>query len=243
MNDTLTKAVAGLEERTSAHYRFHFRPGSAAARDIGQIIATQEECFTRITAELQVAPDFPLHYILLDSADEVGALYEQATGTSIGPLNGCAHLPDTVTAVYNDDVQCIGMHEDTHLISRLVGDPWQGFVIEGLAMYMDETWWGEPNEKWVQQYLAQGSYVPLARLMPNSSFYDVPCEISYPIAGAFTRYLADTLTMPVYLKKVYAADCDADNPQCLPALLGKPIDGIEQDFLRWIHAQTHSDKG
>lgn len=238
MNDTLTKAVAGLEERTSAHYRFHFRPGSAAARDIGQIIAMQEECFARITAELQVAPDFPLHYILLDSDTEVGALYEASCGVVIGPINGFAAAPDTVVAVYNEDVQCIGMHEDTHLIADLVAVQWQSFIMEGLAMYMDGVWWGEPNELWVQRFLADGRYAPLSQLIPNDSFHKVPSEISYPIAGAFTRYLIGMLGMPAYLAKVYDADCDADRPQCLPALLGKPIDDIEKDFLQWIHSQS-----
>lgn len=229
------KAAAGLEERASTHYRFHFRPGSPAARDLADIIATQESCFARITSALGVTPDYPLHYILLESAEEVGALYEQLTGTSIGPCNGFASQPDnTVVAVYSDTVQCIGMHEDTHLIAHLVGDPWQGFIIEGLAMYMDGVWWSEPNERWVRRFRADGRYVPLAQLMPNEHFYDVPCEISYPIAGAFTHYLADMLTLPGYLQKVYAADCDAQDVQCLPALLGKPMAEIEADFLRWI---------
>ena len=218
----LNENLTGFAEHRTPHYTFHYRPGSTAARDIALIAAEQESCFARITAALQVMPDFPLHYILLETAEEAGALYEQATGTSIGPLNGCAHLPDTITAVYNEDVKCIGMHEDTHVIAQLVGDPWQGFIIEGLAMYMDQTWWGEPNEAWVRRFLSDGRYVPLAQLMPNDSFYDVPCEISYPIAGAFTRYLAETLTLPVYLKKVYAADCDAEKPQCLPPCWANP---------------------
>lgn len=226
--------LTGFAEHRTAHYIFHYRPGTAAAQNVRMIAEEQEGCFTRITEALQVRPDFPLHYILLQTADEVGALYKQATGVDIGPLNGCAHYPDTITAVYNEDVKCIGIHEDTHLIARLVGDPWQGFIIEGLAMYMDETWWGEANEKWVRKFLADESYVPLARLLPNSNYYDVPCEISYPIAGAFTRYLVETLTLPVYLHKVYAAGCDAQEDACLPALLGKPLQAIEADFLQWV---------
>jgi len=228
------ETLTGLAEHRTPHYVFHYHPDTPAARDIRLIAAEQERCFARITEALQVMPDFPLHYLLLETPEQVGALYEQATGVSIGPLNGCAHLPDTVTAVYNDEVQCTGIHEDTHLIAQLVGDPWQGFLIEGLAMYMDETWWGEHNEKWVQQFLTDGRYVPLAQLLPNSRFYDVPCEISYPIAGSFTRYLAQTLSLPVYLQKVYAAGCDAE--QCLPTLLGKPLQDIETDFLQWVRS-------
>lgn len=230
-----TKLSSFAEHRT-AHYIFHYRPDSTAARFIPQIAATQEECFARITSTFQVKPDFPLHYILLETPEEAGALYEQHCGVSIGPLNGCAYFPDTVVAVYNEDVQCIGMHEDTHLIAQLVGDPWQGFIIEGLAMYMDEVWWSEPNERWVQRFLADGRYIPLNKLMPNDCFFAVPCEISYPIAGAFTRYLAEKLTLPVYLQKVYAADCDAEKEQCLPTLLGKTMAEIDQDFQLWISA-------
>ncbi|MBQ8202396.1 MAG: hypothetical protein IJZ74_11590 [Clostridia bacterium] len=243
MNDTLKKAIAGLEERVSMHYRFHFLPGSAAERDIEHIIATQEDCFVRITAELKVMPDFPLHYILLCSDEEVGALYEASCGVTIGTINGFAAEPDTVVAVYSDEVQCIGMHEDTHLLADLVAVQWQSFIMEGLAMYMDGEWWGEPNERWVTRFLADGRYIPLAHLIPNDSFHDVPCEVSYPIAGAFTRYLIDLMGMETYLASVYAANCDADNPQGLPALLGKPINDIERDFLQWIRSQSQSYKG
>ena len=230
-------------ELASPHYRFHFRPDSCAAQDSAEIIRTQEECFSRITASLRVTPDFPLHYVLVEDAAEVGRMYEDICGVHIGPINGFASHPDTVVAVYNKDVQCIGMHEDTHLIAALVGDPWQSFIVEGLAMYMDGVWWSEPNELWVSRFLADGRYVPLARLMPNEGFHAVDCAVSYPIAGAFTHYLIETLGMDVYLQKVYAADCDAEKPQCLPLLLDNPLDVIESNFIAWIHSHPNLKKG
>lgn len=243
MNETLSRAAEGLAVRHSAHYCFHFREGSAAQRDIVDIIRTQEDCFEHITFHLQVTPGFPLHYILLDQDTEVGQLYEDSCGVAIGPINGFAAAPNTVVAVYSDEVQCIGMHEDTHLIADLVKVQWQSFIMEGLAMYMDETWWDEPNEQWVARFLADGRYVPLASLMPEDRFHDTPCEVSYPIAGAFTRYLIEQMGMDGYLRNVYAADCDAHDPQCLPRLQGKPLTDIEQDFIQWIHAQNQPDKG
>lgn len=227
--------LQGFQAHQTEHYVFHYRPDTVAAKDIGQIVKEQESCYARITEALQVRPDFPLHYVLVEHAAEVGVLYQAHCGVEIGPINGFAAAPDTVVAVYNDDVKCIGMHEDTHLIAALVGDPWEGFLCEGLAMYMDAIWWSEPNELWVRRFLDDGRYIQPSRLLDNNCFYAAPCEVTYPIAGAFTRYLIEMLTMPVFLREIYVASDDVDT--CLQKLLNKPIHVVEAEFIAWVSSK------
>lgn len=159
-----------LDEITfsSPHYIFHFAEGSFAHREIDRIVREQESAWTKITGLLQVTPFFKISYYLMDTPEQVGAAYGDNE-----PMNGFARLPDKVYAVYNQQVQCVGPHEDAHLIAKLVGHPESAFIREGLAMYFDETWWGKPNKAWVADYLVDGSTFPCLSYFQTRSF--TPC--------------------------------------------------------------------
>jgi len=227
--------LSDLLTHQTDHYIFHYHPDSPAQRDILAIAQEQETCFARITAELGVTPEKSLRYILCNSPEECAGfwrtLFNDATYEA---LNGFADCPIAIYAVYNDEIQCIGPHEDAHFIASLIDTPWEMFLTEGLAMYFDGVWWSEDNILWVRRFLADGRYVPIRELIDNDRFNAVPCEVSYPIAGAFTRYAVEKLGMQRYLTGVYAAEEDA--APCLERLLGKPLPAIEQDFLAWIQA-------
>ncbi len=227
--------LEGFLDYASIHYHFHYHPDSPAQRDIAAIAQEQEACFARITAELGVTPEEPIRYILCDTPQECAAFWHTLfDDASYEELNGFADCPIAIYAVYNDEIQCIGAHEDAHFIASLIDTPWEMFLTEGLAMYFDGVWWSEDNILWVQRFLADGRYVPIRELMDNERFMAVPCEVSYPIAGAFTRYAVEKLGMQRYLCGVYAAD--EDTGLCLERLLGQPFPAIEQDFLHWIQA-------
>lgn len=225
--------LTGFLTHRSDHYIFHYHPDTPTQRDILAIAREQERCYARITQELGVTPDQPLRYILCDSPRECAGFWRTLfDDASYEELNGFADCPIAIYAVYNDEVQCIGAHEDAHMIASLLAQPWEMFLTEGLAMYFDGVWWSEANELWVRRFLTQERYVPLRELLDNDRFAAVPCEVSYPIAGAFTRYAIEALGMERYLHGVYAAEEDAD--LCLERLLAKPLSAIEEDFLTWI---------
>ena len=205
----------------TAHYDFHYRPNSCAAREIEAIAEQQEACYRKIVAALGVMPDFRIQYYLLDTPEEVGEVYGDNE-----PCNGFADMPDAVFAVYNDAVKCIGPHEDTHLISYVPGRPPVAFLREGLAMYMDEVWWGRPNEEWVREFMADGRYVVVDRLLEDDAFYGLSDAITYPIAGAFTRFMAGRMTLQRYLAEIYWA-----RPVPLERLRG-----LDAAFQQWLRA-------
>ena len=216
---------------STAHYDLHFRPGSWAERDIRLIAAEQERCYAAITEALGVTPPFRIQYYLLDTPEEVGQVYGDNE-----PCNGFASPPDTVFAVYSDKVRCIGMHEDTHLISYVRKRPETAFFREGLAMYMDKVWWGRENEGWVRDFLADGRYLSVPALLDNHFFYAHPDAVTYPIAGAFTRFLAEKLGMRGYLEQVYYAEKEArDAVESALGLPGKEWDGA---FSAWLALLT-----
>lgn len=186
------------EAYTTEHYVFHFSPESLAEKEIAIIAQGQEQCFSKICAVLQV--DYPekIHYYFSTSPLEIGRVFwEEGT-----PCNGvalCGRAQPKIYAVYNETVKCVGSHEDTHLISFKINYPESDFVVEGLAMFMDGLWWGVPNEVWTAYHKYQSPELAVRSLLDNEAFAQKGCQITYPIAGAFTKYLVETFGKEKYL--------------------------------------------
>ena len=182
---------------TSEHYIFHYVAGSVAEKDILLIAETQEKCFSKICSTLKVKYTEKINYYFTDSPQEIGTVIwdEEA------PCNGCALCgSNKIYAVYNDKIKCIGSHEDTHLISFLMNYPESDFMVEGLAMYMDGLWWGVSNEIWAAYYKEKYASLSVKVLFDNAVFADYGCIVTYPIAGAFTKFLIDTFGIDRYIE-------------------------------------------
>lgn len=181
----------------SDHYIFHYCAGSVAEKDIKLIAETQEKCFRKICSTLKIDYTEKINYYLTESPLEIGRVIwdEEA------PCNGCALCGrNKVYATYNDSIKCIGSHEDTHLISYLMNFPESDFVVEGLAMCMDGFWWGVPNEIWAAYYQMKHENLSVKDFFDNDIFADFGCAVTYPIAGAFTKYLIDSFGMDQYIE-------------------------------------------
>lgn len=184
-----------MEQFESEHYIFHYGRGSRAERDIREIAACQEACFGYICTVLQVTPSFKIQYFLCDSPQEVGRVYGDDD-----PCNGFCALPDRIYAVYNEQVQCIGFHEDAHIISYTINRPDSPAIREGLAMYFDRKWWGIHNLDWTGWYLKTGRYIGVEKLLDREQFFAQDCALTYPIMGAFTDWLIGTWGIQRYLR-------------------------------------------
>lgn len=215
----------------SEHYVFHCKPGSKAETEIESICAYQEACFSHILKTLAIPFSDRIHYYFLESPKEAGAVLAELCGDG-APTNGAAVRPHSVFAVYNDEIKGIGAHEDTHLVSYAFCIPESAFLREGLAMFLDETWWGRPNREWARDFVAAGSYRSVFALDADAVFFSVPCEITYPIAGAFTQYLAEQIGVRNYLEKVYRPQGALSEK--LRVLLHAEPDAIERDFKVWL---------
>ena len=188
-------------EYSSAHYDFYFSEGSFAQKNIIAIAQNQEKCYKIITSALQIEPDFKIRYLLADTPEDLGVLYGDNE-----PCNGYARLPNNVYAVYNEQVKCIGMHEDAHIISYSVKRPVSAFMREGLAMYFDVQWQGKSNEECCRNFVKESRLPDVIDYIDNDNFFNAQEALSYPLAGAFAKFLIDTLSMGVYLQNIYYND-------------------------------------
>lgn len=98
--------------RESGNYIFRYNKDSIAEKYIDKIIETQEFCYEFICKYLDVKMNDKIHYYLCESPEQVGKIYGDNE-----PCNAFASKDNKIYAVYNEDIKCIGFHEDAHIIS------------------------------------------------------------------------------------------------------------------------------
>lgn len=207
------------------HYVFHYNAGTKAEADIPSIAEGQEACFRYICKMLKTVPAFKLQYFLCDTPEEVGRAYGDDE-----PCNGFAVRPDTIYAVYNEQVQCVGFHEDAHLISYTINRPNCPAISEGLAMYFDRKWWGISNLEWAGYYLKKNGSLPTAAWLDRENFFAEDCSLTYPIMGAFTEYLITTYGMEVYLRLYRQTDMTL----AMETVYGRTPEEMETEFSEYV---------
>lgn len=209
----------------SEHYLFHYRAGTKAEQDIEAIAAYQENCFRYICHVLGVTPGFKIEYFLCDSPEEVGRIYGDND-----PCNGFAAPPNKIYAVYNEQVQCIGFHEDAHLISFTINRPDCPAITEGLAMYFDRKWWGIQNLDWTGHYLNTGRYIPVDKMLSRECFFEHDCTITYPIMGAFTDWLIATYGIDAYMDMYRQKNI----PMAMQQVYSQTPEELNQSFMEYV---------
>ncbi len=209
----------------SPHYNLYFSKNSLGSKDIKEIAKNQELCYDKITKTLNIFPKFKIQYLLADNPEDLGVIYGDNE-----PCNGFTKLPNMVFAVYNDKIKCIGMHEDAHIISYSIKRPKIAFLREGLAMYFDETWQGISNNECCKKLAKQNELKNIYEMLNNDKFFSFPDFITYPLAGSFTSFLIDKLSLKVYLQTIYY------NDNAIVALkkIFKDKD-MQNEFLNWLN--------
>ena len=219
------------ETYTTEHYVFHYRKGSLAEKEIQQIAETQENAFSKICSTLKVAYPERINYYFTNSPNEIGKII---WGEDMA-CNGVAICGENkIYAVYTEDIQCIGSHEDTHLISFSINFPESDFVVEGLAMLFDGLWWGVSNETWASYYKTINPDLSVSVLFNNNIFADTGCVIAYPIAGAFTKFLIDSFGIERYLDFYKYNGCEYD--EIIHSIFGVSLLALETLFWKRIRA-------
>jgi hypothetical protein len=214
-------------QKKTQHYIFEFQPGTEAEKDIDLICATQEKAFEKITSFIGES-DFPIiKYYLYSDRQKKGEL----TGN-----DGNGHAVSVkfeVHAIYNENILCIGPHEDTHLLTKNIGLPPQLFR-EGLAEYFSENWHGQPHSFWVKQFQRENKLFPISKLMDNEFWYEADDLISYPQAGSFISFLISEIGKEKFLelyKKLDSEDINQNNEKLMRTITGKSLLEWEKNWL------------
>ena len=182
-----------INER-SEHYSLFYHPNSIAEMNLSQIIAWQEKCYQRLSNELGLILNRPIRMYLCNSADEIAQI------TGCPPSNGMTFGYDLIYAVYNETTQCLGPHEDAHIFSYQIGIPDSFFLREGFAMYFDKCYHGRDNTEIAREWFESNKLFSITSLIDNKNFWQLPEEISYPLAGAFAFWIIGRYGIRKYLE-------------------------------------------
>ncbi|OZV13742.1 hypothetical protein CIW83_02045 [Tissierella sp. P1] len=215
--------------RESEHYIFNYHENSYAEQDIAKIIEIQENCYEYICEVLNVKLNKKLNYFLCNSPVEVGELYGDNE-----PCNGFTRMPNKIYAVYNEDIKCIGYHEDAHMISyNTLSRPPQNFIREGLAMFFDKSWWGISNFAWIAYFLKKNKLPRLYDLIESSDFYKHSYIITYPLSGVFTDYIISIFGIETY--KEFYKNLNEDFNYCFKKSFGMSLNQVELNFIKYLN--------
>ena len=222
-----------MKKYETQNYVFYYQENSTAERDIAEIAKRQQLCFQYICQILKASPQFKIEYYLCETAEEVGRIYGDNE-----PCNGFADSPNKIYAVYNPEIQCIGFHEDAHIVSYTINQPDSPAIREGLAMYFDRKWWGIHNLDWTVLFMKTNRFIPIDELLDAEKFYSVDCSISYPIMGAFTDWLIFTYGIDRYLE-FYKYD---NSKTALQSEYKQSPEELNQAFIAYINLFETSER-
>lgn len=211
--------------KESENYKFHYLKNSLAEKEIDLIIKEQEQVLKDLERFFNLKVPFKIQYFLLNNYKQISHYYGEDVEYS-----GFAMFPDKVYALYNEEIKCTGHHEDAHIVSNLIGRP-PSFIEEGIAMYFDKTWWGEENEWWVRKYIKEETYINITKLMYDEDKLYLNAIITYPIAGAFTKFLIDQYGKNNYIK-LYKNKII--NDEVFISIYDKTLAQLEECFLGHI---------
>ena len=215
-----------MKQYETTHYIFNYNADSKAEKDILEIAALQEACFEYVCSVLRTTPDFKIEYFLCATPEEVGRVYGDDD-----PCNGFTSLPNKIYAVYNEKVQCVGFHEDAHVISYTINRPDPPAIREGIAMYFDRKWWGIQNLDWTGFFLKTNRYIAVDKLLDRETFFSADCSITYPIVGAFTDWLIASYGIDKYLE-FYKHE---DSVNALTQIYHQTPEELNQLFVNYVN--------
>lgn len=152
--------------------------------------------------------DFKLKLFVYEKPEDVGIAYGDNE-----PCNGFAREPNELHFVYNEKIKCIGNHELAHILSySYMGKPESTFIREGFAEFTEDYWGNmidgeivrKPHYEWAKLYFKSNKNFSIKDILFNSKRFHEEvnkdgCFYTYPIAGAFTKFLVEKYGKETYL--------------------------------------------
>ncbi len=222
------------------HYRFHYKPDSAADRDRFLIGAMAEAALDRITAKLEMNLDQQMRLYLIPRVFwQGGAAY----GDKVQLIS---YLDRNYTGV---ETWTYFTHEGTHALAQDLLQPKEdgggpdGVLVEGLAVWASNGHYRlEPIDAWSAVIAGSDEYLPLGDLRAGP-FYDFQHETSYIEAASFVRFLVDGYGLDK-LKELYGrATGDAEHDEALATeLYGQGYAVLDAEWLAYLEGLSPTEQ-
>jgi hypothetical protein len=224
--------------KKSPHYIFYYFENSLAEKRIDEIIKIQEQSYEKISKKLEAKNRRVIEYFFYPSKRIKKKLMgDEGNGNAIWSeikKEKKIWKPKKfeVHALYNKKTQCVGAHEDTHLLSSYLGVAIFLFC-EGLSEFMSEKWQGKDLDFWAKKYLDENKLYSIKFLVDNKNWDNVDDLIVYPQAGSFVRFLIESYGIKKF-KDVYQRlsrlNSYEDNLDIIRKRYFKELDKLEKEW-------------
>ena len=214
----------------SKHYIFHYFENSLAEKEIESIAKNQETCYKQIADFLDIRSDITITYYFYPDRK----IKDDLTGN-----DGNGHTvwkKHQIHALYNNNVKCIGSHEDTHILSLPYGRSVKLFR-EGMAEYLSKKWHGKLHDYWVKTFYQKKNLPVLEKIVDDRLWDEIDDMITYPIAGSFTKYLINKIGKEKYLKlykKINSINNPELNKKIIHMLTGQKLTDLQEDWIKKV---------
>ncbi|MBQ9764829.1 MAG: hypothetical protein IJW18_01370 [Lachnospiraceae bacterium] len=181
--------------RQTKHFVFYTMDNSYADANIEKIMQEQESRIEEILCCFPIKIPVKIKYWLCNTREEVGEMTNDAPSNAMFVWDDDNTEDVSIYAVYSEDMQCTGYHEETHAVMHFLNEPLSTALSEGVAVYMERLWWGIENDLCAYLYIDKGCYVSVEQLICEKQkneveyFYAVKESVSYPTMGAFVGFL------------------------------------------------------
>ena len=216
--------LASTETSAGDTHLLHYGAGSAAERDSTALVAALTRDYGEVLSALEVpAIEHTIQTFYYPDSETKERVTGDAGNAHSNPLNYEVH------AIYSDQLQAIGPHEDVHVVAwHQIGEAGSELFGEGLAVHVTGPWWGQTLEQIASAHKAAGTLPYLQTLI--SDFWSIDQRVSYPVSGHFVRYLIATHGLDT-VKAIYTA---TDVEQAFRAELGISTYAVQQAWIQSI---------
>ena len=199
------------------HVDLYVEENSFAAARIDSLMTRSEAAWSRVLELLGVGTYTPrISVFVVDSRERMQALIGVTTNGQAIPRRHAAFY------VYNAQVDAFGAHEILHVVAKNLWGDADDWINEGLAMYADDRWQGNPLHTVASYHLERGTLIPLAFLLRRFNAHDV--MTSYPAVGSFAKFIYERYGREAVRQAWY------DGVPALSAATGKTLEALETEW-------------
>ena len=216
----------------SSHFRFFYAPGSAAERDLSQLVDLAEGALDHTSDALQV-----------EFHDQMSVYFVPRIF-----WQGGAAYPDKVQLISYLDRNFTGIetwsyfaHEGTHALAQDLLQPKEDgggpdrVLVEGLAVWASGGHYRlEPLDEWAAVVAGSADYLPLSELR-NGPFYEFQHETAYLEAASFVKYLVENYGLDS-VKQLYGQSTgdEEHDDDLVKRLFGRDYAALEGEWLAYL---------
>jgi hypothetical protein len=216
----------------SKHFRFHYVPDTAAARDLNQLGRLAEATLQRTSNMLGAEFDAQMSIYLIPR------IFWQGGAAYSGKVQLISYLDRNYTAI---ETWSYFAHEGTHALAQDLLQPKEdgggpdGVLVEGLAVWAsDGHYRQEPIDTWAAVVADSDEYIPLSELRAGP-FYDFQHETSYLEGASFVKFLVTQYNLDKFKKLYSLATGEEEHDEALVEdLYGKGYATLEEDWLEYL---------